>query len=114
MDIAFKIDNETLANEYYRKVFLTTENQQLVVMKINNGIKKEIHHDNDQFIKVVAGECDVIIDDDKVYKLRDGDCITIPSNTYHEVLNTSNDPLYIYTIYSPPHHPPDTAQYYED
>jgi mannose-6-phosphate isomerase-like protein (cupin superfamily) len=40
----------------------------------------------------------------------DGDAVVVPAATYHNVINASSDkPLKLYTLYSPPNHPDGTA-----
>jgi len=103
------LENTTVQNTEYRKVLATSNNMQLVVMSIpiHENINFEIHKDHDQFIKVEKGSCTAIIGDNpnkKSYILNEGDCIIIPLNTYHEIINTGKEPLKLYTIYTPPEH----------
>lgn len=108
--MAFHLEKQTLDNTYYRVVKYTTKYQQLVIMCVHDFIPKEIHQNTDQFIKIEKGNAQIIIDDN-IYNLSSGDSITIPSNTWHKITNTSNThPIKLYTIYSPPHHPPNTLQ----
>lgn len=100
------IEAQTLENTNFRKVLHTSEFQQLVVMSIPVGgeIGKEVHDENDQFIRVESGEAEATIDGRKI-KLGDDDVIIIPKGAEHNVVNTSADKdLKVYTIYSPPHH----------
>lgn len=110
MNIAFNLEKSTKENIYYRRVILTTKYQQLVLMSVSDNIDREVHCHNDQFIKVEDGVAEVIINDKDRYVLKDGDDITILAGTYHEVINKGLTPIKLYTIYSPPHHPPDTIQ----
>lgn len=100
------IEEITLNNKYFRKVLFTGQNMQLVVMSIdpNEDIGSEIHNQNDQFLRVEAGEGQVIIDGQEG-KIEDGSAIIIPAGSEHNIINTSPDkPLKLYTIYAPPHH----------
>lgn len=104
------IERTTIDNDYYRKVLFTTGEQQLVVMSIEprEDIPLEIHQENDQFIRIEAGTGMLYIGENRStqYELFDGISITVPKNTWHQVVNTSDSTkLKIYTIYSPPHHP---------
>jgi mannose-6-phosphate isomerase-like protein (cupin superfamily) len=108
--MAFNLDKSTKDNIYYRRVIFTTKHQQLVLMSVSDNIEREIHPDNDQFIKVEEGKAKVIINDTEQYIIEEGDSITIPAGTYHEVINVGITPVKLYTLYSPPHHPPDTLQ----
>jgi len=103
------IENETINNKFYRKVLFTSKYQQLVLMSIKPGqdIDYEIHNDNDQFIRVEKG-CGVLLIGPKKetkFKLFDGVSVTIPAGTWHQIINTCDEDLKLYTIYSPPHHP---------
>jgi len=108
------IDKETIQNKFFRKVLYTTERQQIVLMSIKpqEDIPFEIHPNNDQFIRIEKGSGVLYIGPKKEsnYELSDGVAMIIPAGTWHQVINTSNtDDLKLYTIYSPPHHPPDTV-----
>ncbi|ARF08257.1 mannose-6-phosphate isomerase, cupin superfamily [Catovirus CTV1] len=103
------IEKETLNNNYFRKVLNTTNTQQLVVMSIKPGenIPSEIHPKIDQFIRVEKGNIIAKINGIETNKLSDGDAIMIPANTQHEIINPSTtEHCKLYTIYSPPNHPP--------
>ncbi len=100
------IEKATLENTNFRKVLHTTEFQQLVVMSIPVGgeIGQEVHDENDQFIRIEAGQAEAMIDGRKI-TLGDDDVIIIPKGAEHNVVNTSSsEDLKLYTIYSPPHH----------
>lgn len=103
------IEEKTLANKNFRKVLFTGPNSQLVVMSLKPG--EEIGaetHDLDQFIRIEAGEAEVILNGKK-HKVADDFAIVIPAGTRHNVINTSKKKdLKLYTVYSPPEHPPGT------
>ncbi len=103
------IEEETLKNEYFRKVLYTAPNSQLVVMNLKP--KEEIGmevHSLDQFIRVESGEGKVVLDGEES-EIKDDYAVVIPSGTEHNVINTSEDKeLKLYTIYSPPEHAPET------
>lgn len=96
-----KLANE---NTYWKKIVKTTDNTQIVLMNVlpNDVISMEIHPDNDQFIYITEGSCDVTTNNKK-YQLSVGDSILIPKNTYHEVQNKNNTNLKLFTIYTPKH-----------
>ncbi|AVL95029.1 mannose-6P isomerase [Moumouvirus australiensis] len=105
------INKETINNNYYRNVLFTTKHQQLVIMSLKprEDIEFEIHPDNDQFIRIEKGQGVALIgkNHENKYPLKDDTCIIIPAGTYHQIINTSDtEYLKLYTIYSPPHHPP--------
>lgn len=103
------IEQDTLDNGNYRKVIYTATNIQLVLMSIKDEIGEETHSDTDQFIRIESGTGLAIIDG-KEFQLRDGSAIIIPSGSKHNIINKSEEPLKLYTIYSPPHHPEDIVQ----
>lgn len=93
-------------NSNFRQVLYTSKHSQLVLMtlKPSEEIGMEVHPDNDQFFRFESGMGKVIIDGNE-YEIKDGDVIIIPAGSNHNVINMSpNDPLKMYTIYSPAHH----------
>lgn len=114
MNPGFGIDIEkaTLENEYYRRVLYTTPQQQLVLMAIPVGqdIPLEVHSDTTQFIRFESGTGKVKVAN-VIYDVQDGSSVTIPPGSYHQVVNTSSTKkLKLYSIYSPPEHPPNLIQ----
>ena len=99
------IEQLTSDNDYFRKVLYTSPHMQLVLMSLLPGedIGEEIHKDNDQFFRFEQGQGLCIIDGHE-YRVADGDAIIIPSGARHNVINTGNEALKMYTIYAPPHH----------
>ena len=105
------IEKDTLENEDYRRVLFTGRNTQLVLMTLRPGeeIGRETHEEHDQFIRVESGSGSVILNGEK-HRLEDGVAVVIPAGTEHNVVNTSkDDPLRLYTLYSPPEHPDGTV-----
>ena len=104
------IEEETLNNEFYRKVLYTGEHMQLVVMTLQPGedIPTEVHDGIDQFIRVEEGDALVRVDGEET-NLSDDDVVIIPSGTEHYVKNTGEGPLKLYSIYTPPEHPDGTV-----
>lgn len=107
------IEKQTLNNTDYRRVLFTGNYMQLVLMclKPNDIISLETHHGIDQFFRVESGICNVIIDG-KNNILLDGYSIIIPSDASHKVINLSaTKELKLYTIYTPPQHPPNKVDH---
>lgn len=104
------IEELTLENSNFRKVLYTGKYAQLVVMCLKPGeeIGEEIHDDVDQFFRVDAGKGKVIING-KEYTVEDGFAIIVPAGAKHNVINTGNEDLKLYTLYSPPNHPDGTV-----
>ncbi len=101
------IEEETIRNENFRKVLFTASHSQLVVMSLNPGeeIGEEVH-ELDQFIRIERGEAEIILGKEAHHIMGDY-AVVIPAGTRHNVTNVSPDePLKLYTIYSPPEHEP--------
>ena len=98
------IEEATLENENYRKVLYTTKNSQLVLMTIQPGdeIGEEIH-ELDQFIRLEAGKARVTLDGIE-HSLEDDWAVVIPAGTKHNVVNVGDEPVRLYSVYSPPEH----------
>lgn len=98
------LEEETLKNTDYRRVLYTAEGTQLVLMSIPSGIEigEETHH-LDQFIRIDQGEASVILSGEK-HTLTDGDAVVIPRGVTHNVINTGEEDLKLYSLYSPPEH----------
>ena len=99
------IEKASLENTDFRRVLYTTKNSQLVLMSIKPGedIGMEVHEEHDQFIRVESGFGKAIIDDNE-YELEDGSAIVIPAGANHNVINTGDVDMKLYTIYTPPEH----------
>lgn len=99
------IEKLTLDNELFRKVLYTGEYLQLVLMTIPPGgeIGEEVHPDRDQFFRFESGTGVVLIND-KENPVEDGTAVVVPSGAKHNVRNTGDEPLKMYTVYGPPEH----------
>ncbi len=99
------IEELTLANNNFRQVLYTAKHCQLVLMALPVGgeIGAEVHEENDQFFRFEAGQGKVLIDGNE-YLVSDGSAIIVPAGAEHNVINTGDTPLKLYTIYSPAHH----------
>ena len=104
------IDQETRSNEDYRRVLYTSRHSQLVVMNIEPGdeIGEEVHT-LDQFIRFEEGEGTAILGDE-TYAVRADHALMIPAGLKHNVINSGETPLKLYSIYSPPEHKDQTVQ----
>lgn len=57
-----------------------------------------------QFIRCEAGQGKAILDD-ITHQISNGFSIIVPAGAKHNIINTSSDkPLKLYTLYSPPNH----------
>ena len=98
------IEKETLENNNFRKVLFTAKHSQLVVMslKVGEDIGNEVHQ-LDQFIRIDKGSGKTILDG-KETEISDGFAIVIPAGVEHNIINTGEETMKLYTIYSPPNH----------
>jgi mannose-6-phosphate isomerase-like protein (cupin superfamily) len=98
------IEIETLENENYRKVLYTAKYSQLVLMTIEPGDEIGLEtHELDQFIRIEAGKATVTLDSVE-HSIENDWAVVIPAGTEHNVVNTGDEPLRLYSIYSPPEH----------
>ena len=106
------IEELTLANENFRTTLWTGAHLQITLMHIPVGgeIGLEIHEGTDQFLRVEQGQgrvemgktrenLDFVAEADRDF------AIVIPSETWHNVTNIGDEPLKVYSIYAPAHHP---------
>ena len=110
------IERATLDNENFRTVLWTGEHSQLTVMRIAAGedIGLEVHPDHDQFIRIEEGKgrAELGPSEDEVAETHDVEAdwaIVVPAGTWHNVVNTGDGDLKLYSLYSPPEHPPNTV-----
>ncbi|MFC4711049.1 cupin domain-containing protein [Enterococcus eurekensis] len=116
--IAFNMEEVTLQNENYRTTLWTGEHFQLTLMSIPAGggdIGMEVHPHVDQFLRLEAGTGRVEMgpaEDQITFSqvVKADDAIIIPANTWHNVTNIGNEPMKLYSIYSPANHPFDTEE----
>ena len=105
------IEKETVENTDYRRVLYTSEHSQLVVMNLQPGeeIGEEVH-ELDQFIRIEDGKGKAVLNKTEEYEIEDDWAIVVPAGTYHNVINTGDSELKLYTVYSPPEHKEGTGQ----
>lgn len=98
------IEKATKDNKDFRQVLYTGRYSQLVVMSLLPGeeIGEEVHG-LDQFLRIEEGRGKAIVGENE-YEVEDGTAIVVPAGTKHNVINTGDIPLKLYTIYSPPNH----------
>lgn len=98
------IEKETLQNTDYRRVLYTAKNSQLVIMNIQPGdeIGMEVH-ELDQFIRIEQGQATVVLDSVE-HQVEDDFAVVIPAGTEHNVINTGQEELKLYSVYAPPEH----------
>lgn len=110
------IEKLTTENETFRTVLFTGKYSQLTVMSIKVGeeIGNEIHPDHDQFLRIEQGQArvELSMNQDSVeetYDAEDDWAIIVPAGTWHNIVNTGDEDLRLYSIYSPANHPEGTV-----
>ena len=111
------IEEATLGNDLYRRTLWTGSHLQLTVMAIEPGhdIGLEVHDDHDQFLRVEGGTARVQMgpaEDDLPFQqdVEDGWAVMVPAGTWHDIINTGDEPMRLYAIYAPVHHAPGIVQ----
>lgn len=98
------IERIAIKNEDFRQVIYTAKSCQLVVMalKPKEEIGMEVHK-LDQFFRVEEGSGEAVLDGVHT-AITSGFAVLIPAGTNHNIINTGNVPLKLYTLYAPPNH----------
>lgn len=106
------INQAAKQNKTYRTAIWTGTHLQVTLMSIDVGddIGLEIHPNVDQFLRIEQGQGIVQMGKSKnnlslERRVADDFAIVIPAGTWHNVTNTGNTPLKLYSIYAPPNHP---------
>lgn len=114
----FNIEEDTKKNTTFRTARWTGTYMQLTLMSIPKcqDIGLENHTHVDQFIRIEEGEGVVLMGDspNNLYfkqPVYDNIAILIPAGTWHNLINTGNSPLKLYSIYAPVQHPPGTVHW---
>lgn len=99
------IERLTLDNADFRRVLYTGKHLQLVLMTLQPGddIGEEVHDGHDQFFRIESGRGEVLIDGTR-HPVEDDDAVIVPAGARHNVTNTGDAPLKLYTLYAPPEH----------
>ncbi|HPW40751.1 MAG TPA: cupin domain-containing protein [Bacillota bacterium] len=110
------IEEASKQNNNFRTALWTGRHLQLTLMSIRVGgdIGLEMHPDLDQFIRIEEGQGIVKMGDRKdrlnfQRKVYDDFAFIIPAGTWHNLINTGNKPIKLYSIYAPPQHPKGTV-----
>jgi mannose-6-phosphate isomerase-like protein (cupin superfamily) len=110
------IERATLDNATFRTVLFTGEHTQLTVMSIEPGddIGREVHPDHDQFLRIEQGSARVELSrtEDEVEETHVAGAdwaVIVPAGIWHNVVNTGDGELKVYSLYSPPEHPDGTV-----
>ncbi len=110
------IEDLTLDNENFRTAGWTGEHLQMTLMSIPVGgeVGTEVHGDTDQFLRLEQGAAKVVMGDAKgewtfEEEVEDDYVIFIPAGKWHNIINTGDEDLKMYSIYAPSHHPHGTV-----
>ena len=110
------VERATLDNDTFRTVLFTGEHTQLTVMRLGPGedIGREVHDHVDQFIRIEQGSARVELsttedDADESHDVSDDWAVIVPAGVWHNVVNTGDSELKLYSLYSPPEHPDGTV-----
>ena len=106
------INKAAMNNDTFRTALWTGNHLQLTLMSIQAGdeIGLEIHPDDDQILYIESGQGVVQMGNqrDCLYfqqPIFTNSAIFIPAGIWHNVINTGELPLKLFSIYAPPHHP---------
>jgi mannose-6-phosphate isomerase-like protein (cupin superfamily) len=109
----FRADVEKLAkqNGDFRRVLFTADHVQIVAMSLpaNEDIGAEVHP-VDQCFFIVEGRAETTIAG-QTGTAKENDVVCVPAGLRHNVRNPGPKPLKLYTLYSPPQHPPGTVHH---
>jgi len=110
------IEEATKQNNNFRTALWTGSHLQLTLMSIPVGedIGLEMHPDLDQFIRLEQGQGIVRMGDrqdrlDFQRRVYDDFAFIIPAGKWHNLINTGDVPIKLYSIYAPPQHPRGTV-----
>lgn len=110
------IEALTRTNEHFRTTLWTGDNLQLTAMSIPAGgeVGLERHAGIDQFLRIEQGAAEVHMGDsadrlDFVCPATADHAILVPAGKWHNIVNTGDGPLKLYSIYAPAEHPHGTV-----
>src|SRR5512141_175714 len=98
------IEGLAVKNDEFRRVLYTAKHCQLVVMalKPKEKIGMEVHK-LDEFFRGQEATGAPVLDGVRT-AIRAGFAVIVPAGTNHNIINTGNSPLKLYTLYAPPNH----------
>lgn len=110
------IEKLTLENSDFRRVIHTGKHTQLTLMCLAAGedIGWESHDHLDQFLRLEQGEARVEFGSgedsvDETFDVADDWALIVPAGVWHNVVNTGDTEVKLYSLYSPPEHPDGTV-----
>lgn len=106
------IDQAVKRNNTFRTAIWTGEHLQVTLMCIGVGedIGLESHPHTDQFLRIERGQGLVLMGDRRDQLnfqqfVCDDFAVMVPAGKWHNIINTGQEPLKLYSIYAPPEHP---------
>lgn len=107
--IAYEGDVDTLVFDWGKIQFLSEERltgaQSMsfgsVRLEPGKGHTRHNHPDADEYIYVVSGTGEQMLDDQPPAAVGPGACIWIPMGVYHSTVNTGTDTLHLVVVYAP-------------
>ena len=109
---AIDVVEAAVRNENFRTTVWTGTHLQMTLMCIKPGddVGLEVHPDTDQVLFVAEGHGMTRMGQNKTslsyqQAVSVGSAVFVPCGTWHNVINTGDRPLKLYTVYAPPHHP---------
>ncbi len=110
------IEQVTKDNNNFRTVIQTGAHSQLTVMSVPPGgeVGWEAHGNLDQFLRLEQGTARVDFGTssdavDESHEIEDDWAIIVPAGLWHNIVNTGDEDVKLYSIYSPPEHPDGTV-----
>jgi len=110
------IDAYSLSNNNFRVALWTGTKLQVTLMSIPVGgeIGLEQHSETDQFLRIEDGQGKVMMGDTKesltfIREAGKDFVVIIPAGKWHNLINTGDKPLKLYSIYAPIEHPHGTV-----
>jgi mannose-6-phosphate isomerase-like protein (cupin superfamily) len=105
MSFLTNIIYDTTENQNFRTVLYTGKKSQIVLMNIPPGgeIGLETHPNVEQTLFILSGTGTAILDGES-RPIKTGDALVVTPGTAHNVVNSSEQAMKIYTVYAPPNH----------
>lgn len=97
-------------NDDFRRVVMTGEHLQVVLMTIAPGeeIGAETHEGHDQLLLFLDGKGQAVLDGE-LSEVGAGDLVFVHAGVHHNFVNNGDAPLRLVTAYAPPEHAPGTV-----
>jgi mannose-6-phosphate isomerase-like protein (cupin superfamily) len=99
-------------NTDFRRVIATGPHSQLVTMSIppKEDIGSEVHSGTDQMLFIVAGTGKAVVNSEST-EVTENDVVYVPAGSRHNLINTGQEDLRLFTVYAPPNHKDGTVHH---